>query len=101
MDINGEVYLNGPNGEVIECDILLTHEENGHKYVVYTDKTVYNNQILRTYVSEFVETGEENPKLLEVEDMDLLRRIQDRINNEVTPELLEEKRKLSEENDVS
>ena len=96
MDFDGEITLNGQNGEKIQCEVILTYEENGHSYVVYTDKTLYNNEILRTYVSEVDKSGEE-PKLLEVEDMELLRKIQDKLD-ELTPVLLEEKRKLSEEN---
>lgn len=96
MEFDGEVTLNGENGEKIPCEVLLTYEEDGHIYLVYTDKTIYNNEILRTYVSE-LDTSEETHKLLEVEDMTILRKIQDKLN-ELTPKLLEEKRKLSEEN---
>lgn len=99
MDLNSEVYLHGPNGKIIDCEVLLRHEENGHKYIVYTDKTLYNNQILKAYVSEVVETGEKKIDLKEVEDVEVLKRIQKRINKEVTPALLEEKRKMSEKNE--
>ena len=98
MDFDGEVYLQGNDGRIIECDVLLTYEENGHKYIAYTDKTLYNGQILRSYVSEVVDTGEDKPQLIEVEDMELLRRIQTKLD-ELTPQLLEEKRKLSEGNE--
>ena len=96
MDFDGVVTLVGKDGKNIECEVLFTHEEDGHKYLVYTDKTLYNNEILRTYVSELVEKDGES-KLLEVNDIGLLRKIQDRLD-ELTPELIEEKRKLSEEN---
>ena len=99
MEFDEGIYLQGKNGEVIECEVLLTYEEDGHTYVAYTDKTLYNDEILKSYVSEVVKE-EGSFKLLEVNDMVLLRKIQDKLD-ELTPQLLEEKRKLSEEYDAS
>ena len=95
-EFDGEVVLEGKDGKKIECEVLMSFEEDGHKYVVYTDKRLYNGNILRSYVSEVDESGEK-PKLLEVEDMEILKKIQNKLND-LTPKLLEEKRKLSELN---
>lgn len=97
MDYDGEVYLHGNDGRIIECDVLLTYEENGHKYIVYTDKTLHYDLELKAYVSEVVDNGGDKPQLIEVEDNDILKKLQDKLD-ELTPILLEEKRKLSEEN---
>ena len=79
MDFEEEVTLNYPDGSKVECEVILKHEENGRTYIAYTDKTINQNKILRAYVSEIVKDGEET-KLVNCEDMDVLRRIQVKLN---------------------
>ena len=55
------------NGNKIVCDILMTFEDNGNKYMIYTDRELDENNNFEVLAMKYVEEAPDKITIMPIE----------------------------------
>lgn len=95
---DGWFAVKGDDGDIVECDVLFSFDctEDNHAYVVYTTNERDLEGNIEVYAAYIDEDGENGPRLMNVEDEEMFKTIEQLLND-----LSEIARKNADEDHVS